>query len=281
MGPKYTVIKNLPTMGRKKIAQEVGKVENELLYPLLTGRDVHRWRVSPKLEILLPHSSAQPTNPIPESSLLKYNKSTLLFLRKFETSLRGRKKFRNFDPSKGDYYGLYNVGTYSFSPFKVVWREIASDFMVAPVFTKKCADELDKVLIPNHKLMIIPVGSEEEALFVAGMVNSTVFRYTVLSYTVTTQISTHVLNNVRVPQFDLDDSAHRAVVETAKKCVKAASDGDSTILSGLDVELDEATRSIWGASASEIAVLREALGEIREALAQTKGESDEDEEEDE
>jgi hypothetical protein len=228
--------------------------------------------------MLLPHAPAQPTNPIPESSLLKYNKPTLLYLRKFETNLRARKKFRNFDPSVGDYYGLYNVGTYSFCPFKVVWREIATDFMVSPVFAKKGSDGIDKVIIPNHKLMIIPVSSKKEALFVAGMLNSTVSRYTVLSYTITTQISTHVLNNIKVPQFDSEDSAHIAVVDIAKKCVKAAADGASAILSELDVELDEATRSIWGASSAEISSLREALGEIREALSQTKNESDEEEE---
>ena len=67
--------------------------------------------------------------------------------------------------------------------------------------------------------------------------NSTVSRYTVLSYTITTQISTHVLNNIKVPQFDPEDAAHSAVVEVAKKCVKAASDGESVTLSKLDVEL--------------------------------------------
>ncbi|HWE84569.1 MAG TPA: N-6 DNA methylase [Terracidiphilus sp.] len=280
-GHKYSLVRNLPPMGRKKqLTQETGKVDNELIYPLLTGKDVHRWIASPKLEMLLPHSPAQPTNPIPESSLLKYNKPTLLYLRKFETNLRGRRKFRNFNPSSGDYYGLYNVGTYSFCPFKVVWREIASDFMVSPVFTKSGLDGVEKVIIPNHKLMIIPVGSKKEALFVAGMLNSTIARYTVLSYTITTQISTHVLNNIKVPQFDPGDTAHKAVVDVAKRCVKAASDGESVTLSGLDVELDEAARSIWGASSGEMSVLREALGEIREALSQAKSESEEDAEDD-
>ena len=276
MGPKHSVIRNLPSMGRKKIAQETGKVDNELLYPLLTGKDVRRWCAEPKLEILLPHSPQLPTNPISESSLLKYNKATLLYLSKFEESLRARKKFRNFDPSSGDYYGLYNVGNYSFAPFKVVWREIASDFVVAPVFTQKDSGGIERVIIPNHKLMIVPVRSKPEALFVAGMLNSTVARYTVLSYTITTQISTHVLNNIGVPEYDSQNAAHKAIVEVAKKSVKAAANGDLAKLSELDVELDEATRPVWGASSAEISALREALGEIREALAQAKGEEDEE-----
>jgi hypothetical protein len=70
------------------------------------------------------------------------------------------------------------------------------------------------------------------------------------------------------------------VVDVAKRCVKAASGGMSATLSGLDVELDDATKSIWDATSAEVSILREALGEIREALAQTKNESDDDEEDD-
>jgi hypothetical protein len=276
MGTKHSIIRNLPSMGRKKIAQETGKVDNELLYPLLTGKDVRRWCAEPKLEMLLPHSPQLPTNPIPESSLLKYNKSTLLYLSKFEESLRARRKFRNFDPSTGDYYGLYNVGFYSFAPFKVVWREIASDFIVAPIFPLKDSSGIERIVIPNHKLMIVPVRSKQEALFLGGMLNSTVARYTVLSYTITTQISTHVLNNIKVPQYDSDNAAHKAMVEVAKRSVKAAAKGDE--LSELDIEIDEVSRPIWGASSSEMNILQEALGEIREALAQVIGDEDDEEE---
>jgi hypothetical protein len=55
-----------------------------------------------------------------------------------------------------------------------------------------------------------------------------------------------------------------------------AAKGDG--LSPIDMELDEVSRSVWGASSAEMSVLREALGEIREALAQVKGDEDGEEE---
>jgi hypothetical protein len=275
VGEEFAVIRNLPSMGRRRVTQETGKVDEEMLYPLLAGRDVQRWVARPQGTILLPHSPAQPTDPIPESSLHKYNKHTLKFLSKFETSLRARKKFRNFDPSLGAYYGLYNVGTYTFKPYKVVWREIASDFIVAPVFPAKDANENERPVIPNHKLMIVPVESKREALYLAAMLNSTMSRYTVLSYTITTQISTHVLEHIGVPQFDSSNTDHSAVVETAKKAARAAERG--ACLDDIDREIDDVTRVVWGATKAHVKTLREALGEIREALSEITGDESTDE----
>lgn len=275
VGAKFAIIRNLPSMGRRRVTQETGKVDEEMLYPLLAGRDVQRWVARPQGTILLPHWPEQPTNPIPESSLHKSNKHTLKYLSKFENELRARKRFRNFNPSVGAYYGLYKVGTYTFKPYKVVWREIASDFIVAPVFPVKDANGNERAVIPNHKLMIVPVESKREALYLAAMLNSTMSRYTVLSYTITTQISTHVLEHIGVPQFDSSNAEHSAVVEIAKKAAKAAEEG--TALDDIDREIDDVTRLVWGATKTQVKTLREALGEIREALSEIAGDESTDE----
>jgi hypothetical protein len=258
------------------VLQEAGKVEEEMLYPLLAGRDVRRWVARPHMTILLPHSPAKPTDPIPESSMYKYNRSTLKFLGKFEAELRARRKFRNFDPSSGAYYGLYNVGTYTFKPFKVVWREIASDFIVAPVFPQKDINGKERVVVPNHKLMMVPVESRQEALYLAAMLNSTVSRYTVLSYTITTQISTHVLEHIGVPQFDPFSAGHSAIVAAAERAATAAEQGRS--LEEADDNIDDVTRPVWGATKSQMKTIQEALGEIREALSEIALQESEEEE---
>jgi hypothetical protein len=270
------VVRNIPSAGRKKISQETAKVDRQHVYPLLTGKDVHRWIASPSMKILLPHSPLSPTDPIPESSLRKHEKATYKFLAKFEKPLRKRRKFRNFDPSGGTFYGLYNVGTYTFSPHKVVWREIASDFMVAAVFPLDDGNVTERVVVPNHKLMMVPVKSKEEALYLAAMLNSTISRYTVLSYTVATQISTHVLNNVRVPQYDDTNEVHKAIAKLGARAVAAAGTNSLSALNAVELEIDEITRSLWGASVKEVKTLRSALSEIIEVLSQVaKSEEDE------
>jgi len=123
--------------------------------------------------------------------------------------------------------------------------------------------------------MIVPVESKNEALYLTAMLNSTVSRYTVLSYTITTQISTHVLEHVGVPQFDASNQDHTAIVRAAKRAAKSAEQG--TELDEIDSEIDDVTRPIWGATKGQLKALREALGEIREALSEIAGEDSEEE----
>jgi Eco57I restriction-modification methylase len=272
------LMRNIPSAGRKRVPQETAKVDKEHVYPLLMGKDVRRWTASPSMRILLPHSPLSPTDPIPESSLRKHDKATYKFLSKFETVLRRRRKFRNFDPSSGAFYGLYNVGTYTFSPYKVVWREIATDFMVAPVFPVGSGNGSERTVVPNHKLMMVPVKSKNEALYLAAMLNATISRYTVLSYTVATQISTHVLNNVNVPQYDETNKLHKSIAALGSRAVLAANSESSETLNSVEVEIDEVTRPLWGATSEQVTILRSALSEIIEVLSQEAEDEDEDHE---
>jgi hypothetical protein len=108
------------------------------------------------------------------------------------------------------------------------------------------------------------------------MLNSTVSRYTVLSYTITTQISTHVLEHIGVPQFDPSNEDHSAIVEIAESAVIAAEQGSG--LEKVDNDIDDVTRPLWGATKNQVKTLQEALGEMREALSAVAGDETSEEE---
>jgi len=78
------------------------------------------------------------------------------------------------------------------------------------------AGEGRKIVIPDHKLFLVPCESEEEADFVAGMLNSSVINLLVASYAVSTGISTHILSRVPLPKFRNEDSTHRDIATSAK-----------------------------------------------------------------
>ena len=65
--------------------------------------------------------------------------------------------------------------------------------------------------------MFVPCDSIEEAHFVASVLNSSLVQLIVMSYTIETAMSTHILEHVRVPKFDLNDKAHRELSELAKR----------------------------------------------------------------
>ena len=77
------------------------------------------------------------------------------------------------------------------------------------------------MVVPDHKLFIIPCGSLDEADFVCGLFNSSVCGYLIRSYAIATGISTHVLERLPIPRYDNASTAHRAVVEASRACRKA------------------------------------------------------------
>ena len=96
----------------------------------------------------------------------------------------------------GPFYSMFNVGDYTFAPWKVVWRYVASDFIVAVV--GPASDE--KPVVPNEKLMLVPVEDDNEAFYLCGVLNSSPIRFAVQSFFVQTQIAPHVIHKLCIPR---------------------------------------------------------------------------------
>ena len=62
----------------------------------------------------------------------------------------------------------------------------------------------------------MPVDSEAEAHFVCATLNSRAAADVVAAYAVSTQISTHVLEHVRVPRFDPKNELHAAIADIGR-----------------------------------------------------------------
>ncbi len=211
------MVTNQAREGRNSIVDETTlPVEPDYLYPLLRGEDVSPFKAVPGSFIIAPHDADDPVNPVPFSKLPKLTRE---FLTEFKTVLRSRKKFRNFDPSQGEWHGLYSILNATFSSFKVVWREMASgaDVIAASVSTARMPSGNAKVILPDHKLTIIPCKSQAEADFLAGFLNADVTKLIVRSYALATGISTHILDRVAIPRFAVKNSLHQELATLAKK----------------------------------------------------------------
>jgi hypothetical protein len=133
---------------RQQPAVEQG-VEPDYIYPLLRGQDVARWNAEAASFVLIPHDEMNPTDTVPFSSLPPKTKE---FLASHQEKLKGRKKFRNFDPSGSQWHGLYSVLNATFMPHKVVFREMAEGSIAATVSSQRLPTGERKIVIPDHKL---------------------------------------------------------------------------------------------------------------------------------
>ncbi|MCL4389206.1 N-6 DNA methylase [Candidatus Marsarchaeota archaeon] len=215
---------NILERGRLKEVEElgehIGRIEADFVYPLISGRNIDRYGLNSYTYVLLPHENKKGThNAISEDTLkVKYTATYewLSYFKKilFETRKRNGKFFdEKIDP----FYALDNVGTYTFAPFKVVWKEQDKQMIACVISTKASEPLKKKLIIPDSKVLFCPLESEDEAHYLCAVLNSKPVTDLIEGYTLELQRGTDILENVKVPKFNDKDILHKQLSELSKE----------------------------------------------------------------
>lgn len=249
------VVENLGD-AKNKIPRVRVAIEPDLLYPLLRGRNIRPWHATTNIWILLPQDPEKRSG-WPEPKMKAEWPQAYQYLKRFEERLRRRSGFRQyFDSEKDPFWSIYNVGPYTMAPYKVVWREQARLLTSAVVSSVRLFDGgPDRVVVPDHKVFFIPTEHEDEALFLAGVLASSIVRMLVKGYTLETSISTHLMKFVRIPPFRREESSHRALATVAAQLHRGSETG-----AALQDEIDHLAAELWGLSERELRAVQEELG---------------------
>ena len=260
------VVRNITEGAKVKVDEVTEPIEPDLLYPLLRGRDVQRWKAEPSAWILITHLPGMGLKAIPEKEMQTDYPCTYGYLKRFEEVLRKRAAFKRYFTRKdknnrivetGPFYSMFGIGPYTFAPWKVVWREQAST-MTASVVSPKDG----KPVMPDHKLMLVDCTSEDEACFVCACLNSSVGQMVAVSYAVEIQMTPHILEHIRIPRFDPGNPVHGRLAELSKEAHAAAARGDAQGLRAIEAEIDQQAAQVWGLSAAELRAVQESLSEL-------------------
>ena len=271
------IARNLSDIGKHEEIEQVdgAALEPDLLFPLLRGRDVGRWRAESSA-FLLNVQNAKERRGYDEDWLKDKFPLACAYLLKFENLLRQRSGFKKYfckEVGKGakkrlepfaPFYSLYNIGEYTLAPFKVCWREQA-EFFTASVAGKSDVADQSKVIIPDHKLMFVPLGNEIEAHFVCAAINSSPSVLVVKSYGIETQTSTHVLEHVRLPKFDANDNLHQRLAKLSQQAHTLAteSEPDTKRIEAVETEIDAAAAELWSITPAELSDIKSSLADLR------------------
>ncbi|MGW8256259.1 MAG: Eco57I restriction-modification methylase domain-containing protein, partial [Thermoguttaceae bacterium] len=168
-------VRNVPHRGKAKLDMIEAIIEPDLLFPLLRWRDVDRYCSRPKLCLLLTQDCATRTG-IEQSLMRERYPRTLAFLEHFSGALRARAAYRRYQ-SSGPFYSMYNVGTYTIAPIKVVWRRMDRRLNAAVVtcFEDKLLGR--RPLIPQETCVLIACESLREAHYLCALLNSSLVNY--------------------------------------------------------------------------------------------------------
>jgi hypothetical protein len=272
------VVRNAAESGRRAVQSVTCEIESALVYPLLRGRDVRRWRGDAQLMMLVPQRPDMPNRGYPEERLQRDYPKTYAYLKAFEQALRARSGFRQLLEPRGEpFYAVIDIDHYSFAANKVVWREQAAGLTSAAIEAQS-----GKAVLPDHKLMMVECGSADEAAYLCATLNSAPARLATWAYAISIQQDTHILEHVAVPRLSPRDSVHRRLARLGNEAHRLAATGDVEALQRVEAEIDEAAAELWGITPRELAEIQRNLEELLgtpapPAGAQAVGEGGEEE----
>lgn len=252
------VVFNNVTKGvKRKIPNVTGKIESDLIFPLLRGRDTKKWNSSSVINIIVPQDLQKRHNGMAEQLLKRNYPLTLEYLNNFRNELSSRATYKKFlKPNNLPFYSLYDIKGYTFSNYKVVWKEI-SKVVESSVITKTNS----KVIVPDHKLVFVNFDNKSESHYFCSLINSSPFEFFVLSSSVSTQLPPKVLKEILIPQFELSNPIHLELSHLSQHChEKVTADIDVT---DLEEQINELAAEIWGLTKVELKDIQDSLEELR------------------
>lgn len=211
------LVDNSPENSRKKISRISNyPMETKYLYPLLRGRDVKKWEYNLEYSIVLPY--ANDGKVIEKNELLMSCPNMFDYFYEnrhgFVSVLKERATYKKFilrQDKHAPEYSLYNIGGYTFAPYKVVWKALAKG--VAAVTISK---NNDRMIIPDHNLVMVPLENEAEAYYLTGILNADIVSKFVNAY-VAWFISGHILERMNIPKYCEENVLHTEIAALSKK----------------------------------------------------------------
>ena len=202
----------------------------------------------------------------------EYKKNYSYFLN-FKKELEARKLYNSGIKGKFPFYTLFQFNNDTFSPYKVAWKYISGGISGKGHFYAALIEGKEKVVMPNEKIVFIPCKDKGEAYYLIGILNSSIAHLLVMSYTVETAISTHVMNNINVPLFQSNNNLHKDISELSAKAHILAKNNEFQELENVEKELDKKVAELYKINTDELDEIYRTIKVLKE------GESEETEEE--
>lgn len=212
-------ITSRPEAGRTDIGKARSFwIEPTLLFPLLKGAaDFKSCYLNPThgLFVLVPNDGI--TRDYYESSETRMDaicQKTKQYFKTYEKSLRARSTWSK-RMVNAPYYAVYNVGTYTFAPFKVVWAEQSGNFCAAVASNGNVPLVGQRPYIPDHKIFFVDFQEEEGAYFLCGLLTSSLVKEFVESHNISIQVG-DIFKHMNLPEFDGGQTSHKRIAKLTK-----------------------------------------------------------------
>uniref|UniRef100_A0A7C4BA07 Uncharacterized protein n=1 Tax=Thermofilum pendens TaxID=2269 RepID=A0A7C4BA07_THEPE len=277
---KLVITNPLEPGQKKKVKQVEAVIEPDLVYPLIRGRDIRKWYVEFRDRyVIVPHDP-KTARPLQESKLRVELPLTYSYLNSYRSELENRPIHKLW--GKGNpFFAIYDIGTYTFAPYKVVWKRIAGAITGKAVsFACAVVEPIEgKPVVPDGSTAIlVAADSPEEAYYIAGFLNSTIARAIIASYTYELRQETHILDTIKVPKYDSQNEIHRKIAVLSRRahelarCIYAGNKPEYCKDINAEKELESVERELDLAVARLLSLSEDCLREFMNLMAILSGE---------
>ncbi len=159
----------------------------------------------------------------------------------------------------------YNVGSYTLSPYKVVWTRVATDIKAGVVSPVNSSLTGQKPVVPADTATFVAFNTETEAHYFAALLNSSPSRFVIASYSSQSTGSfgsPHVLTHVKIPKYSSSDDAHFRLADLSKAAHEATTASDISRLKDIEKSIDEVAASLWGLTPAELKDIQDSLMDL-------------------
>ncbi|HLO63867.1 MAG TPA: N-6 DNA methylase [Azonexus sp.] len=220
-------VRSRPEAGKKNIGPaKTAWVEANLLYPLVKGagdfeacylRLNNPMWTDESLYTFVPNQGIGNAEYASSEAVMngKGLAKTKAWFSGYKTLLNDRSTYRR--QMKGaPFYAVYNVGDYTFQPWKVVWPEMSSRFYAAVAGSAMVPGAGKRPYVPDHKVYFAGFNKKQPAYFLCGLLNTPIVREWVESHIVSIQVG-DVFKHMRLPEYDATDTLHQALAALVEK----------------------------------------------------------------
>ncbi|MCG7549031.1 N-6 DNA methylase [Pseudoalteromonas sp. Of7M-16] len=198
-------IETRPQAGKKDIG--VAKrfwIEPDTLYPMVKGAaDFSEFKFKPKHSLfhIVPNLGITKKFLLEAEDVLENDlPKTYSYLSDYRDLLLDRSTYKA-RLSKYEFFHIYNVGAYSFSPYKVMWAEQSGSFKAAVCDHQTVPLIGKRPYVPDHKVYFVDCYDKQSAHYICGLLNCSLVRHYIESHTISIQVS-NIFKHLDLPSFD-------------------------------------------------------------------------------
>jgi len=244
-GPQGLRVRNVGQRGKHAVPEVETWLESDLVFPLLRWGDVERYRARPSLAILLCQDT-QTRRGLDERQMADRHSRTLAYLARFRELLCQRAAYRRYQ-GHAAFYSMYNVGSYTLSEWKVVWRRMDRRIRAAVVGPCVMAGELaPRPVVPQETCVLVAVEDLDEAHYLCALLNSQAADRLARGFSVDGGKgfgTPGMLDFLPIRRYDPDDTRHRALAAHCRQAHVAAATG--VPVEPFQGEIDRLAAELW------------------------------------